>query len=103
MPDDTSPIDALITASSFGTPGARRLAATVPDDVAKAIVARSHQRSEPGMCDLCHGEPAETSRDSTALCGDCAEGWDYYENLTTDEVALDLLAQQLHVTESEML
>jgi hypothetical protein len=99
--DDTSRIDALIAASSFGTPGARRLAATVPDDVAKAIVARSHQRPGPGMCDLCHGEPAETRRDSTDLCGDCAEGWDYYESLTADELALDLLAQQIHVTETQ--
>jgi hypothetical protein len=101
--DDTSRIEALIAASSLGTPGASRLAATVPDDVAKAIVARSHRRSESGMCDMCHGEPAETKRDSTDLCGDCAEAWDHYESLTADDLALDLLAQALHVTESEML
>ncbi len=100
--DDTSRIEALIAASSLGTPEARRLAATVPDHVVKAVVARAHQRAEAGMCDLCHGEPAETSRDSTALCGDCAEGWDHYESLTADEVALDLLAQDLHVTETQL-
>jgi hypothetical protein len=100
--DDTSHIDALIAASSFGTPEARRLAATVPDDVAKAIVARSHRVADPGMCDMCHGEPAETNRDGTDLCGDCACSWDHYESLTADELALDLLAQQIHVTETEL-
>jgi hypothetical protein len=97
--DDTT-TETLIAHSSFGTPEARRLAASVPDDVAKAIVARAHQRSAPGMCDMCHGEPAETSRDSTDLCGDCAEAWDHYESLTADDLALDLLAQQVHVTET---
>ena len=102
--DDTTTIETLIARSSFGTPEARRLAATVPDDIAKAIVARARELADrqaaPGMCDMCHGEPAETQRDSSDLCGDCAEAWDHYEALTDDDLALDLLAQQIHVTET---
>lgn len=41
---DRARIETLIEASSLGTPEAKALRESVPDDVAAAIVARSHAR-----------------------------------------------------------
>ncbi len=97
-----TPIESLIAASPLGTPEARLLAATVPSEAAKAVVARAHQQPGPGMCRICHGEPAERTQGHTDLCADCAEASDHSESLTAEELALDRLAQQIHVAEAEL-
>ena len=64
-------IEDMIEASSLGTPAAKAARATVPPEVAQAIVARSKQVRQHCYCGCCGREIGAGTRTDPEWCADC--------------------------------